>query len=209
MSKTLDSGEKKIQKICDALRKETLEPAKKEAEEMLKEAKRHAEQIVAEARKDAEEIIIQAKDSLDRNRELFESSLSQGTRLALDSLRQSIENELFCDQLGKILEEQTSDPQTIANLIRAIIAAVENEGLATDISAVIPRSVSPEAVNALLGEKIIKILKGNSIVLGEFNGGAQVKLDRKQITLDITEETLRELLATFIRKDFRKLIFKS
>ena len=38
--KGLETGKDKIQKICDALRKETLEPAKQEAREIVEKAHR-------------------------------------------------------------------------------------------------------------------------------------------------------------------------
>ena len=47
--KGLESGKDKIQKICDALRKETLEPAKQEAREIVENAHMQASEIVTEA----------------------------------------------------------------------------------------------------------------------------------------------------------------
>ena len=50
MTKTLEKGEDKIQKICDALRRETLEPAKAEAEQLrlVAEAKAEAYRKISE-----------------------------------------------------------------------------------------------------------------------------------------------------------------
>ena len=44
--KGLDTGREKIQKICDSLRKETLEPAKQEAREIIENAHMQASEIV-------------------------------------------------------------------------------------------------------------------------------------------------------------------
>ena len=53
--KGLETGKDKIQKICDALRKETLEPAKQEAREIVENAHLKADEILQEAKKKAEE----------------------------------------------------------------------------------------------------------------------------------------------------------
>ena len=100
-----------------------------------------------------------------------------------------------------------ADPQLIANLISSLVKAVEQEGLSTDISALIPKGVSPQQVNQLLGQEILKKIKDNSVSIGGFAGGAQVKLIDKRLTLDISDQTLVEYLRNYVRKDFRKLIF--
>ena len=76
------------------------------------------------------------------------------------------------------------------------------------MSAIIPQSVSAKEVNRFLGEGILNRLKEKSVELGEFAGGAQVKLHDKKMTIDITDKSLMELLSGYVRKDFRKLLFK-
>ena len=51
--KSLEKGEEKIQKICDVLRRETLEPAQLEAEGVIEQAKEKAAGIVREAEQNA------------------------------------------------------------------------------------------------------------------------------------------------------------
>ena len=59
--KGLDNGKNKIQKICDALRVETLEPAKQEAREILENAHLQAADLIREA-KDKMQSMIEATD---------------------------------------------------------------------------------------------------------------------------------------------------
>ena len=44
--KGIDAGKDKVKKICDVLRKETLEPARKEAEEIIQQAEAKAAEIL-------------------------------------------------------------------------------------------------------------------------------------------------------------------
>ena len=77
----------------------------------------------------------------------------------------------------------------------------------TDLSVVIPRLVSSDDVNALLLDGVRKRLKGKPLDLGSFAGGAQVKLLGKKLTIDLSDQAIKELMANYMRKDFRKMIF--
>lgn len=208
MEKTLEKSEDKIQKICNALRKETLDPARLEAEKIIEDAKSRAESIVSDARKQAEKMIASAKDVIDQERNVFHSSLEQAGKQTLEEIRQAVERKLFHDELQGVVEKHTSDPDVIAKIIASLLKAVEKEGISTDLSAVIPESASTEQVNRLLGENILKKLKEKSVTIGDFAGGARVKLIDKKMTIDLSDSALRELLAKYVRKDFRKLLFK-
>jgi len=205
--KSLEKGEDKIEKICEALRKETIEPAKKEALKIVEEAKKQAEAIILEADRQAKEMIVRAKNDIEQERNVFHSSLQQAAKQSVEALRQEIEKHLFSTQLDLVLESQMKDPKIIASLINAIIKAIDKKGIDTSIEAVIPQEVSPRDVNELLLAETLKRLEGHSVTVGAFKGGAQIKLVNKRMTVDITESALRELMSSFVRKDFRKLIF--
>lgn len=204
---TLETGEEKIQKICNVLRRETLEPAQEDAKKIIKDAQHRAEQIILEAKKQAEEIIAAGYQTIEQERNVFQSSLLQASKQSIEALKQSIEKDLFNPELHEQLSRQTTDPKIIANLIAAIVQALDKQGLAADLSAIIPASVSPKAVNQLLAEDILNKLKDKSVILGDFSGGAKVRVDNKKMTLDISEKEIEELVRRYVRKDFRKLMF--
>ena len=205
--RSLEKGQDKIQKICDQLRKKTLDPAKNEAEEIIKQAEKKAEEIKQEAELHKEQLIKQARGQIEQERNVFHSSLQQAAKQVVEALRQEIENKFFNEELQAALDKQLGDPKVIADLINGLVAAIEKGGMATDLSAVIPRLVSPEDINGLLVDGVRKRLKGNPLELGHFAGGAQVKLHGKKMTLDLTDQAIKELLANYVRKDFRKMIF--
>lgn len=207
MGKTLEKGQDKIQAICDVLKEETIAPAKKEAEDIIKEAEHHKEQIIKEAHEKADELIRAAHVKIEQERSVFRSALEQGAKQALESLRQSIENDLFRPELSDFIAKETKDEKVIAKLVESMVQAIEKEGIKADLAALIPQKVDPKAVNALLSEKVLKRLEGKSVQLGEFAGGAEVKVKGKQLTLVMTDSVLKGLLAQFLRKDFREVIF--
>lgn len=207
--KTLDRGQDKIQKISDELRRETLEPAKKEAERLIAEAKARAEQIVSDAEKQAKKIIDDARVVIEQERNVFQSSLVQASKQSVEALRQSIETKLFNQELDKALHKYTIDPNILGNVINAMVQAIQKNGISADFSAIIPNQVSDKQINALLVDQVLNNLKEKSVVIGDFSGGVQVKLHDKKLTIDMSEQALKDLISRHIRKGFRDLIFQS
>ena len=207
--RSLEKGQDKIQKICDKLRRETIEPAEEEANRILEEARKKAETILAEAERHVEQLLKQARGQIEQERNVFHSALQQASKQTVEALRQEIEHKLFNEELQNVLEKQLADPKIVAELVNGIVKAIEKEGLTTDLAAIVPRLISLDDVNALLIENVRKRLKGKPLQIGNFAGGAQVKLLGKKMTIDLSDQAIKELLANYMRKDFRKLIFSS
>lgn len=205
--KTLENGQDKIDKICETLRQEALEPAKKQAAELLNSAAAERQAILDAAKKEAEAIIQQARYTAEQELSVFKSSLEQASRQALERLRQDIEKRLFNDQLDQLLINGTSDVNVVAELITTLVMALEKEGIKADLTAIIPKSLTPQQVIAALGQSVASKLQKGGIEVGSFTGGARVKLQDKKMTFDISDQALKELLVQYVRKDFRDIVF--
>jgi len=207
--KELDTGENKIQQICSLLRVETLEPAKEEAGRLVEEAKQQAQQIIDNAEKEAESHLQRAHEQIEKDRSVFQSAMQQAAGQCFESLKQKIQSKLFNQELDSIIQQAAAKPDVIAAIITAIVDALKKEGSSANLEAVIPRAVSADEVNRLLAENILTALQKGGVSLGSFAAGAQVKLVDKQMTLDLSDAVLKELLANYLRKDFRELIFQA
>jgi V/A-type H+-transporting ATPase subunit E len=207
--KGIDTGKDKVKKICDVLKKETLEPAQKEAEEIVKKAKEEAEQILVQARLEQEKIRSESKKEIEKERNVFQSSLHQACKQALETLKQDIEDRLFPSELSDLLKQPMEKPELIVELISAVAKAIEKEGIDADLDVIIPKSVPASAINCLLTQNILQKLKGNSVSVGSIQGGIAVKIEKDHITLDVTDEAVKELVSSYIRKDFRETFFRS
>lgn len=205
--KTIDTSKDKVRKICDTLRKETLEPAIAEGEKIVIEAREKADKILKDAREQAERLHATARAEIEQERNVFNSSLAQAAKQSLEMLKQDIEAKLFNNELDEAVKRESSKVDVIAALIGAIVKAIEHEGIDADLEAIIPKSVSAKEVSSKLAENVLNKLKERGISIGDFDGGAQIKLIGKKVTIDITDSTLKELIASFARKDFRKMIF--
>lgn len=206
--KTIDSAPDKIKKICAVLREETLQPAMKEAEAILQAAEERASKIIEEAKLMASNIQKAAKEAIEKEQLLFNANLQQAIKQGLEALRQTIEERFFHRHLSTLLEKETVDPRTLSTLLAVVIEAIKKEGLSADLAAYVPKTVAPRDVNALLLKEMLQELQGASVSVGEFSGGIQVKLVDNRVTLDISDQALKELLATYVvRNDFRRMIF--
>ncbi len=205
--KGLETGKDKIQKICDTIRKDTLEPAKQEAREVVENAHIQAKEIVRLAQKQAEESLKAVSLAIEEKKKVFEASLQMACRQGIESLKQKVEEELFHRELFDLVVKEMGDPNTVAALLNSFMKSMESQGIEEDFIAVIPKSVTPRSISALLTAGALERLKKGAITVGDFAGGAQIQLKGRQITMDISDAGLRELIARYIRRDFRELVF--
>lgn len=206
--KGLETGKDKIQKICNALRKETLEPAKQEAREIVENAQMQAKEIVSQAQKDAATHRAQVEKELSEKKRVFEASLQLACRQGIEALKQKMEQELFEPELKKMVAKQMEEPNVIAALIEAIVKALGEKGIDQELSAIIPKSVSSRSVATLLAENILQAIEHRVVSLGDFEGGVQIRLKGENMTLDFSDAVVREMIGRYIRRDFRELVFR-
>lgn len=205
--KGLETGKDKIQKICDSLRKETLDPAKQEAREIVENAHMQASDIVNEAKVKAAEMIQVAEKEMEEKRRVFQASLNLACRQGIEQLKQKIEKELFNQELASLVAKEMADPKMIANLLNSFMKSMEEKGIEEDVVVLIPKGVSPRSITSLLADRVLKHLEKESLVVSDFDGGLQIKMKEHKITIDITDAVVRELIAQYIRRDLRDLVF--
>lgn len=206
--KGLETGKDKVKKICDVLKRETLDPAKREAEEIIASARRKAEEILADAHLEAKKMVDDATIEIEKQKGIFQASLAQACRQTLEALKEKIEHKLFNPELSKLVAKPMQDPKLMAQLINAIIHALDKEGTKSDLSVVISSAISAKVVNELLTSEVIQRLKEKGVLVGSMGGGIEVKLLNNNITIDLSDETIREMVAAYIRKDFREYLFR-
>jgi V/A-type H+-transporting ATPase subunit E len=206
--KGLETGKDKVKKICDVLRRETLEPAKHEADEIITSARRHADEILADAHKEAKKMIDDAYVAIEKQKSVFQASLAQACRQTLEALKERIEHKLFDPELAKLVAKPMQDPKLMARLINAIVHALEKEGTKSDLNVVISSAISAKDINKQLASDVIQRLKEKGVLVSSIGGGIEVKLLNNNITIDLSDETIKELVATYIRKDLREYLFR-
>lgn len=203
----IENGDQKIQKICEYIKNETLDPARQQAKEIIENAHIQVEQIIKKAHAEKDRLLNEAKKEIQREKKVFDSSLKLAARQAVEDLKHKIEQELFSKNLKDLISKTTKDSKIIASIINSIVQTIEKFGIDVDISAYISKDIDAKDINALLLKQVIDKLKEKEIVLKEFDGGVKIKLHDMQITIDISNSAIQDLIAQYIRSDFRELIY--
>ncbi|MBS0656368.1 MAG: V-type ATP synthase subunit E [Verrucomicrobia bacterium] len=204
-----ERADQRIQVICDKIRTQTLDPAKEQAQEIIEQALKDAEQIREKARLEAEQIQNDMRQAMQEEKQIFQSSLHQAGKQAVELLKQKIEQALFNPALDDWMEEQMGSSSATAKLIDVLVEAIQKDGLETAIAVKVSQRFTPDEINALLSQKILHALKNHSVELADLEGGVQVKLSDKKMAIDLSMKTLEEIIRSFVRKDFRKIFFSS
>lgn len=205
--KTLEKGSDKIQKICDKIKNDTLQPAIIEAQSIVEKARQEAFLIVEEAKKQALLMEQKAKALIEKERNMFHASLQQAARQVIEALRQDISKALFNQSFDEQIAKVAKDPKIIARVIEAIIHAVEREGLGANFQVILPKQIPAKEVSCHLARELVQKLREEDITHGPFIAGAQVRVNDKNFTVDISEEALKELFTGYLNKDFRHFMF--
>lgn len=203
----LEKAHERIQAICEKIREETLEPAKEQAQQIIHDAETQAHHIIERAKTEAEKIRRDVQKNLEEEKVIFTSSLEQAAKQAIETLKQKIELTLFNPAVEKWVVSQMGAAPQYAKLIEVMIKAIEKDGIQTQLSVKIPASFTPDEINAALGKTILERLKGHSVEVSDIKAGVKVTMINQHIMLDLSDSTLKELIATFVRKDFRKIFF--
>ncbi|WP_213357566.1 V-type ATP synthase subunit E [Chlamydiifrater phoenicopteri] len=200
-------SDEKLKRICDALRTETLEPAEKEAASIIEGAKGQASAIIEEANRKAESLLAEAESKARDKIAKAEKALCQAGKRSLEALRHAVEEKFFKANLSEWLSSVLSSEKVVADLITALVGAVDAEGVKGPLVGYISKKLTPRSVNELLGKTITEKFKGKSVTLGDFQGGVQLKVNDRHWILDLSSEALQELFVRYLQKDFREMIF--
>ncbi len=206
---TLEKGKQKLGEICDLLRKDTLEPAQQEAATIVASAKQESQKILEEGKAQAENIIQEAQKKIEKEKLLFHSSLDVASKQAFAKLREDIENKLFHEELNHLVNQVAHDPEKVAGLVNVIIEVIEREGLNGNLSLGLAKSIKPDELSKYLVKEIAEKLKSGDIPIEVISGGAVVKLKDEQMSVDISDQSLKELFGSYLRNSFREILFRN
>lgn len=207
---TLEKGKNKLGQICDILRKETLEPAQNEAQRIIEEAKQEAQKIIEKSKLDAQALIDSAKQKIDQEKKLFETSMDLAVKQAFNQLKESVQTKLFNDELASLASQVTSASDLISKLVAAIVSAVDKEGLDAHFSVYLSQALSKEELSKHLASQVLqRVQKGEISIETGATSGAKVVLKDQKMSVDISEQSLKELMGSFLRESFKDVLFKN
>lgn len=202
-----DTAQNKVAEICKQLTKDTLEPAQEEAKRIIEDAEKEASSMIENAKKEIEELQKAKDEHFKQKTSVYESSIRMALNQALSMLRTQITEQLFAPKLRELLQAGLNETTVIASLIQAIVEDIREKGVNTSLQASIAKGASVEEVNKTLISAVKDQLQEHSVSLGAFNGGVTVKLVEDNISLEITDTALKELVMQYVSEELRNVLF--
>jgi vacuolar-type H+-ATPase subunit E/Vma4 len=199
----LESSDKKVKEICDLLYKETILPAKEESEQRILDAKKHAEEIIFSAKEQAKAIFEEGEKKLAGEKKIYEATLELAITRALEVLKAGVMNLLNGDLLSS-LKATLSEKQVCKNIVSALLEGIKKDGINADLRLQVSKHVDfDELADALIGQVFGRLEKGDIPI----ESGVALTIKDKKITLKVTEETIKELLALHLPQLLKIKVF--
>lgn len=197
----------KLQELTDKLFKEGLSKGKEEGEALLADAKRQAGDIVAAARSQAEEIVSEALKQADDAKKKAESDIRMAAEESLQTVRSSIADTLVANMSSLKVDEALSSDEFVKGLIKAVAANFSSED-SRDLEMVLPESLK-EGLEPFVKNELAGMLgKGVDVSFSrKIGGGMQVGPKDGGYYISLTNDTFKDLIASYLRPVTKRILF--
>lgn len=206
-----------VQELIDRLRSEGVAEGQTEAEKLLEAARQEAARILDDAKEEAEEITENARKEAKQHQESAESAIQQACRDAVLSLKSQV-HERFQQRLQQLVGHTLNDRDFLKQLVLQIAGKSVPSVSEQEMEIVLPEQVlteeelreQPESAEEPTLTKFALDLTADSLRQGitlrtspDLPSGIQVQLTDDDIEIELTDESLSELLMSHLRPRFR------
>ncbi|WP_119165297.1 hypothetical protein [Algihabitans albus] len=222
-----DIGETESSSGVDALiarlREEGVSAGRNRAAEIVSEAQRQAKQILDKAHAEARDRLETARREADAYRAAGEEALKTAIRDTILSMKADL-MERFSSDVRRLTSQQLAEPEILRKMILEIAGRVRDEAGVADrdeLEVVLPDAAigleelrnNPEELGKGRLTKLVLGLTGEMLRDGvtfsaseESAAGIQVKVEGKDVTLDLTDEAVADLLLQHLQPRFRAVL---
>lgn len=210
-----------VQALIERLKSEGVAAGQSE-DAILAKAREKAETIVEEARQKADSLLADARAEAAREKAATEDGLKVAARDLVLSLRNELGDRIQ-QEAGRLVATTLADQEFLKNLILAMAANAKDNASVSDtepMEIVLPEKVvtfeelkqSPEAVEpgtlthfviALAGEVL---RQGVTFSTAPGFDGIKVKLTDRDVSIDLTEESIATLLKRHLQPRLRAVM---
>lgn len=210
-----------VEALIARLREEGVAQGRAEAERIIAQARGEAERLLQETEQTAAEMIATARAEVERLRISGQEALhiaARDTRLALKAELA----EHFATEVRRLVSLQLGNEELMRRLILEIAGRLREEvGEDTPITILLPRDVmgleelrrNPSELQEGTLTRFVQGLTGEMLRQGVSFGvaegglrGLQVRVEEAQVSVDVTDETVTQLLLQHLQPRFRALL---
>lgn len=211
-----------VQELIDRLSQEGVAEGQEQAEKIIREAHQKADDIVEAARQRAAELKEKARAEASDYQSAGEEALQLAARDAVRDFGAKIHNGLKT-RLQKLVQHELQQPDLIKRMILEITSEVTRSNQNERLEVLLPREIVSEEkarklaqdgtsdeltefVQGLVGEDL---RNGVSVSLGSHRqNGITVRVVDQNVEIDLSDETITELLARHMLPRFRAVMRK-
>ena len=197
----------KVQEIVSLLKSDGVEAGKAEAERIISDAREEAADIVKKAEAERERLVAEARSESEKLQSAAEANIRMAASQGINLFKQAAEKKLLdATVLERIKSELTGE--TIQSAILSIVEAFARGDFASnDLSVILNPEEAAGLKKTLLSAVAAKLPEGSSLRVEEaaIPGGFVISSRSGALTVEVTEQTIQEVLLSFLRSDFRKL----
>lgn len=201
------TGTEKVKRICDLLRKDTIEPAQKEAEVIIQAAREEAQNILSSVQEKIKQHKKEHQESLRQAEVGMRASVRNAFHLLLGELKEGLCDAIFSQVLKEKVQQEVQDPKLLAKIVDVLLSSLEKEGFSGDFSVELSRNIDPREVNEFLLQSSKEKLGSQGLVLKDsIGGGVEVHLLDQKMTLSFSDDAIIQELQKFVRPDLWQML---
>jgi len=201
----------KVQEIVSLLKNDGVEAGRTEAERIISEAKEEAATIVKKAEAERERLLAEARGESERLQAAAGANIRMAVSQGINRFKQSAERNLLdASVLDRVKKELSGD--TVESAVLCIVEAFARSGFSSnDLSIILTPEEAAGLRATLLSGVAEKLPEGTKIEIEEaaIPGGFVISSQGGTLTLEVTTDTVQEVLLAFLRSDFRKLFLEA
>ncbi len=198
-----------LETFVKTLESEGVDAGKKAAQKIEAEAHRNAEQIIAEAKVQAEQIIGKANSEAKTIKSRMDSSLELAARDAVLMLRQKISEQL--KTLLKLnVEKALNNEETLISIVNQVIPAFAKPGVDKQTTEInVAGNLKSNLLQAALKELSNSLNNNIEINIKQNLSKAGFEFKIEGSTIEVSTESVAEMLAEMIDPDLQKFLAKA
>ena len=197
----------KLQELTEKLYNEGLAKGKEAGERLLAEAQEQAQAIVSQARAEAAGLVAEAEKAAVALRAKAEADVRSASDQALQATRSDIEHLLTAGICTPGTDAALQDPAFLKEIILAVAQRFDATESA-DLSLILPEKLQAQLEPWVKGELSKALKHGVQASFSKKNtGGFSIGPKDGDWFVDLTDESFRNLIVSYLRPVTRKLLF--
>ncbi len=201
----------KVQEIVSLLKNDGVEAGRVEAERIVAQAREEAAAIVKQAEAERDRAVDEAGREKEKLQAAAEANIRMAVSQGINLFKQAVEHKLLdASVMERVKKELSGD--TVGSAVLTIVEAFARSGFASnDLSIILNPEEAASLRTSLLAGVAEKLSSDTRIEVKEaaIPDGFVITSSGGNLTLEVTEETIQEVLLAFLRSDFRKLFLNA